>query len=308
MNGRDLPPLREVIAKHGLDARKSFGQHFLLDGNLTDRIVRVAGDVTAATIIEVGPGPGGLTRSLLRGGAKSVIAIEKDKRAVAAVNDLKPFWPDRLTVVEADALTVDVADVAAPPRQIVANLPYNVATPLLILWLRQIAGVSRLTLMFQKEVADRLVAAPGEQAYGRLSVVAQWLCVTTREFNIDRLAFLPPPKVTSTVMTLVPRPLPIAPASFGALEAVTAAAFGQRRKMLRSSLRRLGLRPERIGIDPTRRAEELSVDEFCALARQLEGGAQSSAPDGAARLDGGTRPSGPLRTAATPRRSASSSK
>ncbi len=262
-----LPPLREVIARHGLDARRALGQHFLLDSNLTDRIARAAGDLSAAHVIEVGPGPGGLTRSLLAAGAKSVIAIEKDPRAVAAVSELRSVWPARLTVLAADALTVDIAALVPPPRRIVANIPYNIATPLLIGWLRRITDIDRMTLMFQKEVADRLVAAPGSAAYGRLTVIAGWLCVVEREFNVDRQAFTPPPRITSTVVSLTPRPEPLAPADFTALEAVTAAGFGQRRKMLRSSLRALGLDPAVAGIDPSQRAEELSIEAFCALAR-----------------------------------------
>ncbi|MGF1640032.1 MAG: 16S rRNA (adenine(1518)-N(6)/adenine(1519)-N(6))-dimethyltransferase RsmA [Rhodospirillales bacterium] len=264
-----LPPLREVIARHGLDARRSLGQHFLTDLNLTDRIARAAGDLTGVAVIEVGPGPGGLTRSLLAAGAPLVVAVEKDARCVAALNDLAVAFADRLRVVEADALTVDVRALAPPPRKIVANLPYNVGTPLLLGWLRDAGAFAGLTLMFQKEVADRLTARPGERTYGRLSVIAQWLCDVRHDFNVDARAFVPPPKVGSAVVTLVPRPRPLAEAAWATLEAVTAAAFGQRRKMLRGSLRALGLDPADCGIDPTRRAEELSVEEFCALARTL---------------------------------------
>ncbi len=268
MTGFDLPPLRDVIARHGLMARRSLGQHFLLDQNLTDRIVRVAGDLRDASVIEVGPGPGGLTRSLLAGDVARLVAIEKDPRCVAALGELAAAYPDRLQVIEGDALAIDATALTPTPRHVVSNLPYNVATPLLLGWLRQAYAFAGLTLMLQKEVADRLVAPPGGGAYGRLSVIVQWLCTAERMFNVDRRAFTPPPKVTSTVVKLTPRPSPLAPAAWSALETVTAAAFGQRRKMLRSSLKPLGLDPEVLGIPPSRRAEELDVASFCALARQ----------------------------------------
>lgn len=262
-----VPPLREVIARHRLDARHALGQHYLLDENLTDRIARAAGELAGVSVIEVGPGPGGLTRSLLRAGAGRVVAIEKDPRCVAAITELAAAYLGRLQVVQGDAMEIDVTTLVPPPRRIVANLPYNVATPLLLGWLRRIHAFLGLTLMFQKEVADRLLAAPGSAHYGRLSVIAGWLCEIRREFNVDRQAFTPPPRVTSTVVTLTPRPQPLAPAPWSALEAVTAATFGQRRKMLRGSLKRLGLDPRAVGIEPTRRPEELSIEEFCALAR-----------------------------------------
>jgi len=264
-----LPPLREVITRYGLAAKRSLGQHFLLDLNLTARIARAAGDLTCCSVIEIGPGPGGLTRSLLAAGARAVVAVEKDARCIEALAELLALYPQRLAVVAADALTVDPAAIAPPPRRIVANLPYNVAVPLLLGWLRQITAFASLTLMFQKEVADRLVAAPGSAAYGRLSVITQWLAQPRFEFNVDARAFTPPPKVTSAVVTLLPRPQPLVPADFAAMERVTAAAFGQRRKMLRGSLKTIGLDPMAAGIDPTRRAEELSVSEFGALARLL---------------------------------------
>lgn len=266
----DLPPLREVIARHGLDARRSLGQHFLLDLNLTSRIVRAAGELVGRTVIEVGPGPGGLTRALLATKVERVIAIEKDRRCAAALGELANAFPDRLEVIEADALGLDLSSLGAPPRRIVANLPYNVSTPLLIAWLKRIEGFESLTLMFQKEVADRLAARPGSRDFGRLGVIAQWLCEIRREFNVDRRAFTPPPKVASTVVTLLPRKEPLAPATWDSLEAVTAAAFGQRRKMLRSSLKPLGLDPAALGIDPTLRAEDLSIEAFCTLARAHE--------------------------------------
>lgn len=262
-----LPPLREVIARFELKPKRSLGQHFLLDTNLTDRIARAAGDLHGVNVIEIGPGPGGLTRSLLAAGAERVIAVEKDSRCVAAIVDLASAFPSRLDVVEADALECDVCALTPAPRRIVANLPYNIAAPLLVGWLHVVHALLGMTLMVQKEIADRLVAAPRSADYGRLTVIAQWLCAVRREFNVDRNAFTPPPKVTSTVVTLTPRPAPLAAAPWEALEQVTAAAFGQRRKMLRGSLKGLGLDPGSVGIDPTRRAEELSVAEFCALAR-----------------------------------------
>ncbi len=263
----ELPPLREVIARHKLGARRSLGQHFLLDLNLCARIARAAGDLTPASVIEVGPGPGGLTRALLEAGAARVIAVERDGRCVAALEELAAAYGPRLEVVEGDALETDLATLAPAPRRIVANLPYNVATPLLIGWLRQITDFAGLTLMFQKEVADRLTARPGTKDFGRLSVMVQWLCAVHREFNVASTAFTPPPKVASTVVSLTPRPRPLAPADWTALETVTASAFGQRRKMLRKSLQRLNLDLEGLGIDPTARAEDLEVEQFCALAR-----------------------------------------
>lgn len=263
----NLPPLKDVIRRHDLGARKSLGQHFLLDLNLTARIARAAGDLAGATVIEVGPGPGGLTRALLDTPATRIIAIEKDGRAIAALVELADAYPERLEIIEGDALEIDASRLGGTPRHIVANLPYNVATPLLVGWLKRIGAFSALTLMFQKEVADRLTALPGSRDYGRLSVLTQWLTIPERAFNVRREAFVPPPKVASTVLVLRPRPRPLAPAEFSAIEAVTAAAFGQRRKMLRQSLKSLGLDIEAIGIPPTARAEELTVEQFCALAR-----------------------------------------
>lgn len=262
-----LPPLRDVIRRHGLDARRSLGQHFLLDQNLTDRVVRAAGPLEGVSVIEIGPGPGGLTRSLLAAGPARVVAIEKDARCAAAMRELADAVPGRLEVVEADALDIDVRALAPAPRKIVANLPYNIATPLLIGWLRAATDFSGFTLMLQREVAQRLAAAPGSAAYGRLSVLAQWLARVEFQFAVDRRAFVPPPRVTSAVVNLTPRPEPLAAADWRTLETVTQAAFGQRRKMLRSSLKTLGIDAAAAGIEPTRRAEELSVEEFCALAR-----------------------------------------
>ena len=248
-----LPPLREVIARHGLAARKGLGQHFLLDLNLTGRIARSAGAAGAlgqGTVIEVGPGPGGLTRALLLEGAARVIAIERDPRCVEALADLVAAAAGRLTVLEADALTVAPVDLGPPPRWIVANLPYNVGTKLLLGWLRQRQDLAGMTLMFQREVADRLVAAPGSKAYGRLSVITAWCCQTEFLFGVPARAFTPPPKIASAVVRLTPHASPPCLATWDALERVTAAAFGQRRKMLRSSLRGLvpdPRRPDRAG-------------------------------------------------------------
>lgn len=268
-----LPPLRDVIATHGLAARKSLGQHFLFDLNLTGRIARNAGDLSIGTCIEIGPGPGGLTRALLEAGARQVIAIERDDRAIAIQNEIAAAYPGRLEIIAADALAVDCATLGQAPRRIVANLPYNISTVLLLQWLRQAPAFDCLVLMFQKEVVDRLAATPRSPDYGRLSVITQWLCQVQPLFNVDKRAFTPPPAVMSTVVKLVPRPQPLAPARFETLEKVTAAAFGQRRKMLRSSLKSLGDAEALIaatGIAPTARAEELSVEDFCALARALD--------------------------------------
>jgi 16S rRNA (adenine1518-N6/adenine1519-N6)-dimethyltransferase len=266
----ELPPLRAVIARYGLSAKHSLGQHYLLDMNLTDRMVRTVGDLSATTVVEVGPGPGGLTRSLLRGGAARVVAVERDRRCIPALEDLRGAYPDRLTIIEGDALALDLADLAPSPRRIIANLPYNISTPLLIGWLKQIDAWLGLTVMLQKEVADRLAGKTGQKTYGRLSVMAQWLCTVRHEFNVNRQAFVPPPKVTSSVVTLTPHPhLPERP-SWPALEKVTQTAFGQRRKMVRTSLKPLGLDLEALGIDPTVRAEDIDVATYCRLAQAYE--------------------------------------
>ncbi len=268
-----LPPLREVIARHGLSARKGLGQHFLLDENLTLRIARAAGDLVGVTVYEVGPGPGGLTRALLRQGAAKVVAVERDARCIEALAELGTGFPGRLQVVEADALAVDETALAPRPAVVVANLPYNVATALLLKWLAAPQHFQSFTLMFQKEVAERLAARPRTKAYGRLSVLVQWLTTVETLFDVNPRAFTPAPKVISTVVQLTPRAEPLAPADRPKLEAVTAAAFGQRRKMLRASLKGLFDRPEAVlqplGIAPTARAEELTVAEFCALARAV---------------------------------------
>ncbi len=268
--------MREVIARHNLSARRGLGQHFLLDLNLTARIARAAGDLKGVTVIEVGPGPGGLTRALLATDVRAVIAIERDARCVAALGELGDAHPGRLRIIQADALGLDAAAVAASlgaegPLKIVANLPYNIATALLLKWLGQADAFQSLTLTFQKEVAERLTAPCRSKRYGRLSVMTQWLCEARVMFDIPPRAFVPRPKVTSTVVTLIPYATPAAEASMKDLELLTRAAFGQRRKMLRTSLKTLNADPrallEAAGISPTARAEELDVGAFCALAR-----------------------------------------
>jgi 16S rRNA (adenine1518-N6/adenine1519-N6)-dimethyltransferase len=263
----DLPPLREIIARHGLAARHSLGQHFLLDGNLTGRIVREAGDLSGRHVIEVGPGPGGLTRSLLGSAAASISAIELDRRAIGAMRELAAAAGGRLRVIEGDALTVDVASLVPAPRQVIANLPYNIASPLLVGWLRQAAAFERLTLMFQQEVAERICAATDTSSYGRLSVLTRWTCEARIVMRLPPEAFTPPPKVWSAVVSLTPHATQPDPLAFTGMEALTAAAFGQRRKMLRGSLRGMGGEAllARAGIDPERRAETLSVVEFDRL-------------------------------------------
>jgi 16S rRNA (adenine1518-N6/adenine1519-N6)-dimethyltransferase len=265
-----LPPLAETVRKHGLAARKSLGQHFLYDLNLTRRIARAAGDLARGTTIEIGPGPGGLTRALLLEGAAKVIAVERDARALPALAEIGGAYPGKLEIVEADALALDAGTLGHAPRRIVANLPYNAGTPMLLAWLARPDAFERLVLMFQKEVAERICAAPGGKDYGRLAVAAQWRWRPRKLFDVAPSAFVPPPSVVSSVVELVPREAPLAPADPGTLERVVAAAFGQRRKMLRQSLKSVGDAAalcEGAGIDPTRRAETLSVEEFCALAR-----------------------------------------
>lgn len=269
-----LPALRETIAAHGLDARKRLGQHFLLDLNLTRRIARAAGGLTDGTTIEIGPGPGGLTRALLLEGAGRVVALEVDPRAIAALSELEIAAGGRLRVVQADALGADLAELGAPPRRIVANLPYNISTALLVRWLHQADEVTEMVLMFQKEVADRLTASPRTKDYGRLSVLTQHVCTVQRLFDIAPSAFVPPPKVVSSVVRLTPRPRRDRLADLRPLERVTAAAFGQRRKMLRGAL--AGLFPasaellESLGMMPTARAEELAIGDFVRLADALD--------------------------------------
>jgi len=264
--------LAETIARHGLEPRKSLGQHFLLDPALCARIASLAGPLDGAQILEVGPGPGGLTRALLATGAAKVLAVELDRRAVAALAELAAAHPGRLEVREADALTVDVATALPPPRRIVANLPYNVATPLLVGWLRQAASIASMTLMFQQEVAERITAAPGSGMYGRLGVLAQWRCRCSLLLTLPPGAFRPPPRVYSAVVGLVPHEADPGADLFAAMERTTAAAFGQRRKMLRGALKSLGDAEGLLaaaGIAGDRRAETLTIAEFDRLARAL---------------------------------------
>jgi len=271
-----LPPLREVIAQHGLSAKKAMGQNFLLDLNLTAKIARSAGDLSGCDVLEVGPGPGGLTRGLLAEGARRVLAVEKDARCLPALAEIAARYPGRLIVEHADALKVDPLAHLAPPIKVVANLPYNVGTELLVRWLTPPLWPpvwSSLTLMFQREVAERIVAPPGSKAYGRLAILAQWRSDARIVMRLPPEAFTPPPKVASAVVQLTALEQPRDPADPAVLERVVAAAFNQRRKMLRASLK--GLSPEiesvldAVGIPPTERAEQVSLEGFCALARAL---------------------------------------
>ncbi len=272
-----LPPLRDVIRSSGLSAKKSLGQNFLLDFNVTRRIARAAGSLDGATIVEIGPGPGGLTRALLLEGASRVIAIERDARCLSALTDIAALYPGRLEIVAADAREVNYAELEpASPARVVANLPYSVATPLLVGWLKTEPWppwFDRLVLMFQREVADRIVSKPGSKNYGRLAVLSQWRTEPRILFTLPGAAFTPKPKVDSALVELVPRAKLEPACDVNELEKVTAAAFGQRRKMLRSSLRQLAPHSEDIlvglGIDPTARAEELAVADFCRIANAL---------------------------------------
>lgn len=269
-----LPPLREVLSTHGLNAKKSLGQNFLLDLNLTGRIARTAGPLADITVLEIGPGPGGLTRAIFSEGAHHVIAIERDERCLAALQEIAEAYPGRLTIVEGDALQLDHRSLVSGPVRVVANLPYNIATPLLTGWLETEPWppwFKSLTLMFQKEVAERIVAQPGSKAYGRLSILAQWRCTAQKVFDVDRMAFTPPPKVTSSIVHLEPRREPLAEADINDLQKVVKAAFGQRRKMVRASLKSLPVDPlalcEEAQVDSSARAEKLTIEEFAALAR-----------------------------------------
>ena len=275
-----LPPLREVVAKHGLDARRALGQNFIFDLNLTSKIARAGGPYDGVSVLEVGPGPGGLTRGLVDAGATRIVAVERDARCLAALAEISEAFPGRLAAIEGDALEFDPIAAISGPIKIVANLPYNVATPLLIRWLHAIhdhpGRIVGMTLMFQKEVAARIVALPSTPAYGRLSVISQWLTEARVQFDIPPGAFVPAPKVNSTVVGFWPRPKPAGEAELRVLERVVATAFNQRRKMLRSALRPLGDAAALLAkadIDPTRRAETLSIGEFCALARAVSAAA-----------------------------------
>ena len=273
----DLPPLRDIIRRHGLSAKKSLGQNFLLDLNLTARIARSGGPLDGLTVVEVGPGPGGLTRALLVEGAKRVIAIERDDRAIAALEEIATRYPGQLEIVAGDALEFDAqAHLGGSRARIIANLPYNIATALLIGWLTGPwpPWYDMLVLMFQREVAERIVAAPGSKTYSRLSVLANWRCDTKIMFDVAPSAFVPPPKVTSSVVRLVPRAEPLT-CDADSLQKVTEAAFGQRRKMLRQSLKSLGVDPLALlaeaDIAPTARAEEIPIEGFVALATIFAG-------------------------------------
>ena len=273
----ELPPLRDVIRRQGLSARKSLGQNFLLDLNLAARIARAAGPLEAMTVVEIGPGPGGLTRALLALGASRVIAIERDDRAIGALEEIAAHYPGRLEIVAADALNFDARmHLPSGRARIVANLPYNIATALLVRWVTLEPWppwYDSAVLMFQREVAERIVAEVGSNSYGRLSVLLQWRCEPRIVFDVNASAFVPPPKVKSSLVRLIPRPTPL-PCDRATLEAVTQAAFGQRRKMLRQSLRSLGTDTAELiaaaRLDPTARAQEVSVEQFVTLARALE--------------------------------------
>ncbi len=274
-----LPPLREVIRACGLTPKKSLGQNFLLDFNLTRRIARAAGPLEGVTIVEVGPGPGGLTRALFLEGAERVVAIERDERCLAALHDIAALYPGRLDIVAGDARAIDYGALALPsPARIVANLPYSVGTPLFIGWLKTDPWppwFDRLVLMFQREVAERIVAVPGNKDFGRLAVLSQWRTKPRIVFNVPADAFTPRPKVDSAVVELVPRQAPEPACDVKQLERVTAAAFGQRRKMLRAALRQITPDAEALleglGLDPKARAEELQVGDFCRIANALDG-------------------------------------
>ena len=277
----DLPPLREVIRRHGLTPKKSLGQNFLFDLNLTARIARAAEPLENITVVEVGPGPGGLTRALLALGARRIVAIERDQRAIAALEEIAARYPGRLEIIAGDALSVDPREQLGPERaRVVANLPYNIATALLVGWLTVEPWppwYDSLLLMFQREVAERIVAAPGSKSYGRLSVLAGWRTEAKILFDVARSAFVPPPKVTSSVVRLTPRRVPLA-CDVAVLQRVTEAAFGQRRKMLRQSLKTLGVDAAALladaGIEPTARAEEIPVEGFVTLANIFSGQAK----------------------------------
>ena len=266
-----LPPLRDVIRDHDLRAEKKLGQNFLLDQNITDKIVRACGDLSGLTIFEIGPGPGGLTRSLIESDAKKIIAIEFDDRAVGALQGRVTAGAGRLDVLKGDALNTDLKMMADSPRAIVANLPYNISTVLLLKWLKNLwadhEAYQFMTLMFQKEVVERLMAKPGTKDYGRLSVMTQWLCHVSKAFDLPPEAFSPPPKVTSSIAVIKPRADALK-ADFSKMEKVLAVAFNQRRKMIRSSMKQYMPQIEELSIDPTLRAENLSVKDYVAIANK----------------------------------------
>jgi len=271
-----LPPLKAVISKHKLSAKKSLGQNFLLDLNLTSKIARYARNLEQSDVLEIGPGPGGLTRSLLNEGARKVVAIEKDTRCIAALEEIQAKFTEKLKIVQGDALSTEVRQYLTHPVQIIANLPYNIGTELLVRWLNSTTWPSfwqSMTLMFQKEVANRIVASPGSKAYGRLSVMAQWRCNTKIAFNIPATAFTPPPKVESSIVHFEALKEPRFPAEVNKLEFVVSKAFNQRRKMLRGALKGHFKNVEEgllaIGVVPTKRAENVTIQEFCLMAQIL---------------------------------------
>lgn len=271
-----LPPLKDVISRHQLRAKKSLGQNFLLDLNLTSKIARYAGNLDQFDILEIGPGPGGLTRSLLHEGARKVVAIEKDNRCIEALEEIQATFPGRLKLLQGDALSTNASEHLADPVRIIANLPYNIGTELLVRWLTSKTWPSfwqSMTLMFQKEVANRIVASPGSKAYGRLSVMSQWRCDTKIAFNVPASAFTPPPKVESTLVHFEALKEPKFPAEVEVLEFVVSKAFNQRRKMLRGALKGYFQNVEEgllsIGVLPTKRAEDITVQEYCAMSQIL---------------------------------------
>lgn len=272
-NPISLPPLRDVIRAFDLRAEKSLGQNFLLDQNITDKIVRLSGNFENLTAIEIGPGPGGLTRSLLVSPAKQVVTIEFDPRSVVAITELKKTYGERLNIIHGDAMKIDITGITDAPRAIVANLPYNISVLLLVKWLELIRtnpkSINFMSLMFQKEVADRILALSGSKTYGRISVMAQWLCTTKRLFDLPPSAFTPPPKVKSSVVQFIPRILPDGEPSFDTMEKILAAGFNQRRKMVRSSLADYANAMEQAGTDQTLRAEDLSVEAFVKIAKAV---------------------------------------
>lgn len=275
-----LPPLREVVGRFDIAAQKSLGQHFLFDLNLTRRVVSVAGDLSGINVVEIGAGPGGLTRALLESNARHVYAIERDARAVAALRELAEHASGRLTIVDADALSLDLSGVSPPPRRVIANLPYNIGTQLLINWLTRAEDFLGFTLMFQKEVAERITAQPGDSAFGRLSILTGWMADSAILFDIPPEAFVPAPKITSSVVHIRPLAAPRYPCDRAALEHVTRLAFGQRRKMLRASLKPIGGEAllTRAGIDPQCRPQDLDIAAFCHLAREVGPSLESQSP------------------------------
>jgi 16S rRNA (adenine1518-N6/adenine1519-N6)-dimethyltransferase len=269
-----LPSTSALIKKYGLDAKKSLGQNFILDKNFTDKIARAAGDLSASEVLEIGPGPGSLTRSILDAGAKKLVVVEKDKRCLAVLAELQEFYGERLEIIEDDAMEIDDSEIFSQNKfKIIANLPYNIGTALIFKWLKIADKISSMHLMLQKEVVERITAKPGERHYGRLAVMVNFLCHTKMLFTVNKSVFTPPPKVTSAIVEIIPRAKPVAEVEFSKLEKVVAAAFNQRRKMIKSALKSVFSDPEKIlrnaGIKPELRAEEFTIEEFCQIARLL---------------------------------------